>query len=190
MVTRAESAAATRRSLIDAAGQLLDLGGPDAVTLREVGARAGVSRGAPYGHFADKESLLTVVASESWERVGDEIQALRRDPGLSAADKLRGALGVLIAVGRRQPHLYQLMFLTPAGDPAAVVRAAGRTQDEFLAIVAALVGEKPARLYGALLFTSAHGIIGMEVSGHLTAEKWHVTGEQIVDRLVAMVAGA
>lgn len=65
MVTRAESAALTRRALLDAAAELLDLGGPEAVTLREVGARAGVSRGAPYRHFADKDSLPTAVATES-----------------------------------------------------------------------------------------------------------------------------
>lgn len=33
-----------RRALLDAAAALLDAGGPEAVTLREVGARAGVSR--------------------------------------------------------------------------------------------------------------------------------------------------
>jgi len=33
-----------RRALLDAAAELLDAGGPEAVTLREVGARAGVSR--------------------------------------------------------------------------------------------------------------------------------------------------
>lgn len=49
MVTRAESAAVTRRALLDAAAELLDLGGPAAVTLREVGARAGVSRGLRTG---------------------------------------------------------------------------------------------------------------------------------------------
>ncbi|MFI6702265.1 helix-turn-helix domain-containing protein [Streptomyces sp. NPDC050509] len=59
MVTRAESAAITRRALLDAAAELLDLGGPEAVTLREVGARAGVSRGAPYRHFTGKDSLRT-----------------------------------------------------------------------------------------------------------------------------------
>ncbi|HEX6345255.1 TetR/AcrR family transcriptional regulator [Umezawaea sp.] len=66
MVTRAESAATTRRALLDAAGALLDKGGTDAVTLREVGADAGVSRSAPYRHFADKESLLVAVATEAW----------------------------------------------------------------------------------------------------------------------------
>ena len=75
-----ESAAATRRALLDDAGELLDCGGPDAVTLREVGARAGVSRGAPYRHFANKESLLTAVAAEGWERL--------RRPHARAAERL------------------------------------------------------------------------------------------------------
>ncbi len=37
-----------------AAADLLEEGGPDAVTLRAVGARAGVSRSAPYRHFTGK----------------------------------------------------------------------------------------------------------------------------------------
>jgi AcrR family transcriptional regulator len=188
MVTRAETAAATRRALLDAAAELLDQGGADAVTLREVGARAGVSRGAPYGHFADKESLLTEVAAEAWIRVGDQVHALRTDPALTPAEKLRTALTGLLAVGRRQPHLYQQMFMTPAGDPSAVVRAAERSQDEFLAIVAELVGGDDARRYGALLMAGVHGITGMAVSGHLTAEKWHTSPEELVDTLVALVA--
>jgi AcrR family transcriptional regulator len=211
MVTRAESAAVTRRALLDAAAELLDLGGPEAVTLREVGARAGVTRGAPYRHFADKDSLLTAVATESWERIGDQVHALRTDPALSASEKLCGALSALIGVGRAQPHLYQMLFRRrghrpgqrgegldrvrrqlcgPAGDPAAAVRAAGRFQDEFLAIVAALVGERNARHYGALLLTSAHGIAGIELSGHLGEDKWRTTADELVDTLVRMVADA
>jgi AcrR family transcriptional regulator len=188
MVTRAETAAATRRALLDAAADLLDRGGPDAVTLREVGARAGVSRGAPYGHFADKDSLLTAVAAEAWERIGDRVADLRADPALSPAARLRAALTGLMTVGRRQPYLYQQMFRTPDGDPTAIVRAAGHSQDEFLAIVADLVGTGDARRYGALLMAGVHGITGMAVSGHLTAEKWQTSAEELVDTLVALVA--
>jgi AcrR family transcriptional regulator len=203
MATRADSAAATRRALLDAAAQLLDLGGPEAVTLREVGARAGVTRGAPYRHFANKDSLLTAIATESWERIGEQVHAVRTDPALSASEKLRGALRALIGVGRDQPHLYQMLFRswsrrTPArtwnpcapADRALADRAARRFQDEFLAIVAALVGEPDARHYGALLLTSAHGIAGMEVSGHLGTDMWHTTADDLVDTLVRMVADA
>jgi AcrR family transcriptional regulator len=190
MVTRAESAAVTRRALLDAAAQLLDLGGPEAVTLREVGARAGVSRGAPYRHFADKDSLLTAVATESWERTGDRVHAIRTDPTLPASEKLRGALHALVSVGRNQPHLYQVMCNPPAGDQAVGVSAAERTQDEFRGIVADLVGERNSRHYGALLLAGAHGIAGMEVGGYLAADKWHTTADEVLDTLVRMVSRA
>ncbi len=189
-MSRAESAAATRRALLDDAAELLDSGGPDAVTLREVGARAGVSRGAPYRHFADKESLLTAVAAESWERIGDQMHALQTDPRLLPAAKLRAALIGVITVSRRQPHLYRLMFRTPAADPGAVVRAAERMCDEFLAIVAAVVGVQNAQGCAAVLLTGVHGAAGLELSGLLSTDKWHTTAEELTDTLIAVVAPA
>jgi AcrR family transcriptional regulator len=190
MVSRVESAAATRRALLDDAAALLDSGGPGAVTLREVGARAGVSRGAPYRHFADKESLLTAVAAEGWERIGDQFHALQTDSRRLPVDKLRAALMSLITVSHQQPYLYQLMFTTPAGDPAAVVRAAQRSCDEFLVIVAAVVGEQNAQRYAAILLTGAHGAAGLELSGLLRTDKWHTTAEELIDTLLATVAEA
>lgn len=186
-MTRAESAAATRRALLDDAAALLDIGGPDAVTLREVGARAGVSRGAPYRHFADKESLLTAVAAESWDRIGDEMHALGADSA-SPIDTLRAALDVLLRVSRERPFLYRLMFSTPAGDPTAVVRAAQRGCDEFLAIVTAAFGDRNAQRYSAILLTGTHGAAGLETSGLLHTDKWHTSADELVDELVALIA--
>ena len=188
-MSRIESAAATRRALLDDAAELLDSGGPAAVTLREVGARAGVSRGAPYRHFADKESLLTAVAAESWERVGDHMHALLSDSRLAPTDTLRAALVHVIAVSRQQPYLYQLMFTAPAGDPTAVVRAAQRTCDEFLAIVAAVVGPQDAQRCSAILLTGAHGAAGLEASGLLRTDKWQTDADELVDMLLAMAVG-
>jgi AcrR family transcriptional regulator len=184
---RAESAAVTRRALLDEAAGLLDTGGPDAVTLREVGARAGVSRGAPYRHFADKESLLTAVAAEGWERLGDHMQGLRTDSRLAPVDKLRAGLLRVITVSRQQPHLYQLMFTPATGDPAAVVRAAKRMCDEFLAIVADVVGEVDAERWAAILLTGVHGAAGLEQSGLLETDNWHTTAEDLTGSLVAMI---
>ena len=80
------------------------------------------------------------------------------------------------------------MFSTPAGDPAAVVRTAQRMCDEFLAIVAAAVGESNAQRYAAILLTGVHDAAGLESSGLLTTDKWHTTAEELVDALLAMVA--
>ena len=188
MARRSETAAATRRSLLDAAGALLDIGGVDAVTLREVGARAGVSRSAAYRHFADKQDLLNVLATNALSELGDALEILAAsDP---PEQSLRSALVSLLTIGRTRPHLYRLMFTTPAGDPTAAVRAAGRTWDLFLDIVGRIVGPQRARHYGALLLTSVHGITSLESSGHLVWDKWQTTAEQLIDTVISMLPAA
>lgn len=183
MIARAETAAATRRALLEAAAELLDEGGPDAATLRAVGARAGVSRGAPYGHFADKEDLLAAVAVERWERLAEELVALRAESRLSAPERLRAALTLMLDVARRQPHLHALMFTAPQRDPESLARAAIASQDEFLAIVAEVVGGRAARSMGALLLSSTLGVAGMERAGQLDTEKWGVSGDDLIKML-------
>ncbi|MDQ6820069.1 MAG: TetR/AcrR family transcriptional regulator [Actinomycetota bacterium] len=185
MPTRAETSAATRRALLDAAAALLDTGGPDAVTLREVGARAGVSRSAPYRHFDDKERLLTWVAIEAWHKVGDILEALANHHDTPPEQSLRRALLALIKIGRTRPHLYRLMFITPDTDPTAVAHAAERTQDLFLTIVSQVVGPDQARQYGGLLLASAHGITSLELSGHLAVDKWQASAEELVELLIS-----
>jgi AcrR family transcriptional regulator len=186
VATRSETAAATRQSLLEAAGALLDAGGPEAVTLREVGARTGVSRSAPYRHFADKEALLTVLATNAVGQLGDTLERLANsdDP---PERSLRAALLSLVTIGRTRPHLYRLMFTTPTSDPTAAVRAAERTWDLFLDIVGRVVGAEQARRYGPLLLTNAHGIAGLEGSGHLVWDKWHITAEELLDTIITLL---
>lgn len=189
MVSRAESAAATRQALVDAAAELLDEGGPDAVTLRAVGARAGVSRGAPYGHFPDKEHLLAAVATKSWTAVGDQLDELMADRQRPSTERLERSLAGLMEVGRRRPHAYALMFAAPTAEHPEAVAAVSRTHDQFLTIVGEVVGD-PGRAgpIGALLMTSVQGIVAMENSGQLTPEKWHTTGDELLRMLIERIA--
>lgn len=188
MVSRLESTAATRRSLLNAARELLNEGGPQAVTLREVGARAAVSRGAAYRHFADKESLVAAVGTESWEQIADELTELHPGPGTDGADLLLSALSTIITVGRHEPQVFKMMFTMPTTDPEPSIQAAGRAQNEFLRIVSSVVGDEQAHLYGAMLLTSAHGIASMSASGHLSPQMWHTSPDDLVANLVRLIA--
>ncbi len=156
------------------------------MTLREVGARSGVSRSAAYRHFADKESLLAVLAAAALRELGDALEVLVNsdDP---PTESLRSALLSLIDVGRTRPHLYRLMFTPPAGDPTAAKQAAERTQGLFLDLVGRITGPDRARRYGALLLTSAHGITGLDLSGHMDLDKWHTSAEELVDTLISVL---
>lgn len=59
----------TRRALIAAAAAVIGEKGFDRTTLEEVAARAGMTRGAIYGNFADKEELFLAVIEQHWQPV-------------------------------------------------------------------------------------------------------------------------
>jgi AcrR family transcriptional regulator len=56
-----------RTALIAAALSLIMDKGTEAVTIREVAAKAGVSHTAPYRHFTDKSALMAAVAKEGFD---------------------------------------------------------------------------------------------------------------------------
>jgi AcrR family transcriptional regulator len=78
-----------RRTLLDVSIDVIDRRGVDALNLRELAARAGVSSGAPYHHFADRAALLSAIAREGF--AGLEAAMIRDrdaagdDPGLRLA---------------------------------------------------------------------------------------------------------
>ena len=186
MVMRTETSTATRLALVHAAAELLDEGGLEAVTLRAVGARAGVTRGAPYGHFANKEHLLSQLVIGVWNSLADEVAELRANVDVGPDARLERAVLAFIEVGRRWPHRYELMLSTPANGPEAV-EASSRLQDEFVAIIAGVVGDADALRYCALLISCAHGIAAMELKGLLAKETWDVNAEQLVRMLTNAV---
>src|SRR4051812_34833942 len=68
-----------RRVLIDAALQLVNEGGVDAVSVREAARRAGVSPGAPFRHFPSRDALIKAVAEEAQRRFQAEIEQALAD---------------------------------------------------------------------------------------------------------------
>jgi AcrR family transcriptional regulator len=59
----------TRAQLIDAAAAVIGERGWDRTSLDEVARRAGMSRGAIYGNFKDREELFLAVVQKRWQPV-------------------------------------------------------------------------------------------------------------------------
>lgn len=187
MTVRAQAAEATRRVLLDAASFLLDHGGVDAVTLREVGERAGVSRTAAYRHFADKEDLLMTLAAEAWDELAARLEVIAADPARSPSDALLAALEAFVAIARTRADLYRLMFARPGNEAPAATAAASRAQEGFLGIVARVSDDQRTRPTAGLLLAAAHGVADLELSGHLEPQKWRTDGDGLLELLVRTV---
>ncbi|MGB6513014.1 MAG: helix-turn-helix domain-containing protein, partial [Mycobacterium sp.] len=69
----------TRSRLLRVAHEIVEKDGLAAVTLRAVGAAAGVSRGAPYRHFTDKSDLLAAVAAQALQTLAATVDGAARD---------------------------------------------------------------------------------------------------------------
>jgi AcrR family transcriptional regulator len=64
-----------REVLIEAAIKLIEQGGLDKLSVREVAKRAGVSPGAPFRHFATKTALLTAVAEQATQQLRTRVES-------------------------------------------------------------------------------------------------------------------
>jgi AcrR family transcriptional regulator len=177
----------TRSLLVSSAAELLDKGGPAAVTLREVGRMAGVSHNAPYKHFADKEELLAAIASRELLRQAKTMNAThaRKSP----RDALRGLMRGYVRWAQNYPARFKLTFGAWNRDNAELGVAADASRGALIEIVKAaqakgqLPKRDPERL-ASLFLALAHGAADLALNGHLSAKgKGHADPEDLLDDL-------
>ena len=178
----------TREALVDAATLLLDEGGVDAVTLREVGRRAGVSHNAPYKHFPSKEALLAAIAARELAARTAMLSTIR-DTTPEAA--LRAAIHGYLRQALDHPRRFKLIYGRWSTGTTELTEAAHAAQTVLVDIVStaqragSLPDGDPERL-AALLRSVAHGAADLASAGHLAANgKGHAGPEELVDDLLA-----
>jgi AcrR family transcriptional regulator len=181
----------TRSALVAAAAELLDQGGPAAVTLREVGRRAGVSHNAPYKHFASKENLLAAIASRELERQTRAMSAFRAKE--KPIDALRRLMRGYIRWARNYPARFRLVFGAWTLDSHELGEAAGKSRELLITIVKAaqdarqLPPGNPDRV-ASLLLALAHGAVDLALAGHLSATgKGSADPEMLADDLFELL---
>lgn len=170
----------TMRAALIAAGRKLFVDKGFAATgTPEIVATAGVTRGALYHHFADKEALFAAVIRAEAEAIAAQIES-SGSPGLAPAEALiQGGEAFLAAM--RQPGRARLMLVeAPAVLPPealADIDAAtgGRTLEEGLR--AAGAGE-PAPL--AALLSAAYDRAALAIDRGDPPEAWRAALRKLV----------
>ncbi|MDK9498830.1 TetR/AcrR family transcriptional regulator [Streptomyces katrae] len=188
-----------RSALLEAALELAREGGPDAVSLREVTRRAGVSPNAAYRHFADRGALVHGVSQAAMARVALAMEAeidglpAARDPAEAARARFRAVGTGYIRFAVTEPGWFRTAFHVPAdmtyAADATAAGAGGLTPFELLgASLDGLVetGVLPeARRPGAefLAWSAVHGLAALIIDGPLrgiTPEQAHDAGQDVI----------
>lgn len=183
----------TREQLISAAADLVDVGGPAAVTLRGVAARVGLSHNAPYKHFADKEELLAAVASRELRRPAE---AASPGDATDPASQLRVRAKAYVRWARRYPERFKLVFGAWRAAYAELGEAADESRQALVALMAQAQAQgmappgDPERLT-ALMLALAHGGADLALGGYLARDgKGAADPEDLIDDLFGLLARA
>ncbi|MFD2166382.1 TetR/AcrR family transcriptional regulator [Thalassotalea euphylliae] len=99
-----------RPTLLIAATEMVNEGGVEALSLRKLAEKVGVSRTATYHHFKDKHDLLCAVAAQGFANWQDIEQAIFNDCSLSTHERYRKFVFQYIEFAAKNPALYDLMF--------------------------------------------------------------------------------
>jgi AcrR family transcriptional regulator len=188
-----------RAAIIEATLALVEEQGVNAVSVREIAKRLGVSPGAPFRHFANKKTLLTAVATEAMESFSAAIhKELKASPDAKPAESLR-AIGhgyLKWALGNRAqfaiisnreeidfletPQLHTLSDgVMQLMDPYIHALFPGSSEEDLAARKLACRG-------------LVYGLARMAIDGHF--EEWRIplrrqqhTVDLVLDQFIAMV---
>ncbi|GAB5489631.1 MAG: TetR/AcrR family transcriptional regulator [Parasphingorhabdus sp.] len=104
-----------KTAILDAAEKALADKSLGSISIRELARQAGVSSGAPYHHFGDREGLVTALCQRGFHRLEKRLEDARSDDGLV------GMVKEYLSFAKDHAALYQLMFSpeVTAGDSKA-----------------------------------------------------------------------
>ena len=184
-------AMSVQRSVLDAALEIIALDGPDAVSMREVARRAGVSHQAPYHHFSDRAGIFAAIATEGFQTLANEFQTVMAD----SVNPSRSCFAAYVRLAMDHPGHFRVMFradlsgvLTHEGAAAAADSAFA----ELLEMVARITG-RPADgvasfTWASLMWSSAHGFATLLIDGPLACRlPPGVTVEEHIDDVVGLM---
>ncbi len=162
--SRALESEATRRAILDAAGELLASGGEEKLSIREVCIRAGVTPPTIYHHFGDKAALVDRVVDDCFGAFDGAFED--RAPPADPVERLRWGFDHYVEYGVAHPVHYRLMFFRSYGRPSP----AGLASYDRLRRMLRAIGEAgrlaaPIEDATAALWSSVHGVTSLVIAG-------------------------
>ncbi|RPE38449.1 TetR family transcriptional regulator [Streptomyces sp. Ag109_O5-1] len=156
----AESDTGLRDRLVDVGVALVAAEGAQALTLREIARRAGVSHGAPRRYFPTHLELLSAIARRGFTELAVRSEAALGDGEAAPGAKVAALARVYLEFARDNTGMYELMFRHDLLESGRLLLR--ETSLPLFGLLADLVGRaRPgvdARLVAGALWANLHGI--------------------------------
>ena len=108
---------ALRRTILDAAREVVVREGYEAFTMRKLASSIGYSPGSLYVHFESKEALFGILVTESFARLHETLQKIVNDPTQAdPVERLKEGMRAYVAFGLDNPTDYRVAFLVSIPD--------------------------------------------------------------------------
>ncbi len=126
-------AAATIEAIVEAAAQVLQKEGEEALTTAKVAGRAGVSIGSIYQYFPNKEAILLALIRKEREAIAAEVaRKIAAIEPMNGEAMVRGVIATLVAAFRPRRKRRKLV---------ALMAALSADRDDFGAILRDQIGD-------------------------------------------------
>jgi AcrR family transcriptional regulator len=166
-VSRAVESEATRRSILDAAEELLASRGEEGLSIRELCMRAGVTPPTIYHHFGDKAALVDRVVDDCFAAFDRAFED--RTPPADPVERLRFDFDQYVEYGATHAVHYRLMFLRSHGRPTpAGLASYDRLRRLVRGIAEAGRLVPPVEDATAAFWSSVHGVTSLVIAGFLS----------------------
>lgn len=179
-----------RSALLEEASAVLEESGADAISLRDLARRVGVSHAAPGHHFEGRHGLLGVLAADGFEQLAEALEsAMGDDPERWTSETGRAYVRFALS----HPERYRLMFTTGITSGECEERLAYQSSRAYMALLTAVHGGLPDiapadyRLGAGELraWSIVHGAVMLWIDGQLAAT---ATKDEFVDLVDVMLA--
>jgi AcrR family transcriptional regulator len=170
-----------RAACLRAAVELLEEDGATALSLRAVARRAGVSPGAPYRHYADRDELISAVAAVGYRELAEHLAA---HPSPSTPDDLAAVAVAYVQFALDRPALFRVMFGEPCDrDNSERVAATAAISEYVGAIVRQSFPGANVEAMSTAVWALVHGLAFLHLDGKFDAS----TPAVVADRVRAAV---
>jgi AcrR family transcriptional regulator len=169
-----------KNALIQAGIEILSKEGMQALSLRQVAKRAGVSHAAPYAHFADKQTLIAAIAAEGYKKLYEKLAAAQRSQDDPLA-RLMAVAQAYVQFAIDEPDHFKITFsgvVEAEQDYPEYVEQSKRCFALVVAVVAdcqteGILGPGDTQLAAVSIWACIHGfvqlLLGNQLPGVLVA---------------------